>query len=79
MLNDFYILNLKEGYWNRPNTGGYIPSPRYHFSMACNQSELATEILLLGGKSTENLCDKYLYVLEEMVKVFFFWFFFFNN
>lgn len=23
MLNDFYILNLKEGYFTRPNVGGY--------------------------------------------------------
>lgn len=69
MLNDFYILNLKEGYWTRPTTGGYLPSPRYHFSIAGNQNEMANEIILLGGLSTESLCDKYVYVLGEIVKV----------
>lgn len=27
--NDFYLLTLNEGYWSRPNIGGYNPTARY--------------------------------------------------
>lgn len=29
LLNDFYILNLNEGLWNRPNIGGQVPTARF--------------------------------------------------
>ncbi len=65
-LNDFYILNLNEGYWSRPNTGGYVPAPRYSVSMASNQSEVQGEIILLGGRSLESMADNNLYILTEV-------------
>ena len=55
-----------EGYWSRPNCGGYVPSARYSFSMACNQSEILGEIVLLGGRTLESLSDKQVYVLSEL-------------
>ena len=69
LLNDFYILYLNEGFWTRPNIGGYIPPPRYSFAMACNECEESCEIILLGGKTSEAGSNtKQLYMLEELFK-----------
>ncbi|EAR82549.1 kelch motif protein (macronuclear) [Tetrahymena thermophila SB210] len=65
-LNDFYLLNLNEGYWSRPNCGGYVPTPRYSFAMASNQSEQQGEIIILGGRTLESIGDKQVYILCEL-------------
>lgn len=46
--------------------GGYIPTQRYSFSIACNYSESATELYIMGGRSIENSLDKYIYLLQEI-------------
>lgn len=57
VLNDLYILNINEAYWSRPSVGGYIPTPRYSYCIASNQSEMAAEIVLFGGKTLDSNGD----------------------
>ncbi len=67
-LNDFYLLNVKEGYWSYPNVGGYVPSPRIYFAFSGNESEYHSEIMVLGGKTADGAKDNNIYILSEIGK-----------
>ena len=62
------LSSIDEGFWTRPQVGGYIPPARYLFALACNQSEYQSELILMGGKSTDAQPDKWIYVVSEMSK-----------
>jgi len=66
LLNDFYILNISEGYWSIPNVGGYIPSARSFFAMASNLNEAYNQIIVLGGKTYDKQEEDVLYILSEL-------------
>eukprot|EP01017_Pseudomicrothorax_dubius_P033014 TRINITY_DN4379_c0_g1_i5.p1 TRINITY_DN4379_c0_g1~~TRINITY_DN4379_c0_g1_i5.p1 ORF type:complete len:335 (-),score=93.04 TRINITY_DN4379_c0_g1_i5:17-1021(-) len=65
-LSDMYILSLDDGFWTQPSVGGYAPLPRASPSIAGNQSEVACQVLVLGGRLRDGTVDYSLHVLEEI-------------
>jgi hypothetical protein len=62
----FLYIYSAEGFWVKPDIGGYLPAPRYLFSMDGNHSNDIGEIVVLGGKTLENSADKTIFILTEI-------------
>ena len=65
VLNDVYILDMKDKYWSSPFIGGFYPSNRYGAGMAWGLNINNHEQILIVGGIGNNYAGMDVFTLEE--------------
>lgn len=61
-LNDIFIYNLQEDYWESPIVGGFCPTGRFSCVISSNNEDA---IMIMGGQASNQKTDQNVYQLLE--------------